>query len=324
MTMLSVRNLRLEIARAHDRIVPVDDVSFEVGRGEILGIAGESGCGKSLTLRALVGLTPAGTTRSGECRLDLDGRGLREFDPVEVRGRGVSFVFQEPMSALNPTMRVGDLIAEGPKVHEGLNAKAARARAVELMTDVGIPEPVLRARMWPHQLSGGLRQRVMIAVALSTRPKLLLCDEPTTALDVSVQDQILGLLQQLRARYGISIIFVSHDLAVLSELCDRLLVMYAGRVMEVGPVEELFRAPLHPYTQALAQSMPSFEARAGTLMTIPGQPPDPAALGPGCRFAPRCRYAMPDCLGARHDIRGLAPRHATACIHPESIRAPVR
>lgn len=324
MTLLSVRNLRLEIRRAHDTIVPVDDMSFEVERGEFLGIAGESGCGKSLTLRALVGLTPLGATRSGECRLNLDGRGLANFDPAKVRGRGVSFVFQEPMSALNPTMRVGDLIAEGPIVHEKLSAKAARARAIELMKDVGIPEPDLRARMWPHQLSGGLRQRVMIAVALSTRPKLLLCDEPTTALDVSVQDQILGLLQELRVRSKISIIFVSHDLAVLSELCDRLVVMYAGRVMEAGPVDELFRTPYHPYTQALAQSMPSFEARVGTLMTIPGQPPDPTAFANGCRFAPRCRFAMPDCTEARHQVRSLTPGHDTACIHPESIRAPVQ
>ena len=321
MTMLSVRNLRLEIRRAHDTIVPVDDISFEVGRGEILGIAGESGCGKSLTLRALIGLTPVGTTRSGDCRLDLDGRGLAAFDPTKVRGRGVSFVFQEPMSALNPTMRVGDLIAEGPTFHEGLNAKAASARAIELMTDVGIPEPEMRARMWPHQLSGGLRQRVMIAVALSTRPKLLLCDEPTTALDVSVQDQILGLLQELRVRSKISIVFVSHDLAVLSELCDRLVVMYAGRVMEAGPVDQLFRTPHHPYTQALAQSMPTFEARAGRLITIPGQPPDPAAFGLGCRFAPRCRYTQPDCNEVEHQMRNLVPGHDTACIHPESLRA---
>lgn len=324
MTCLSVRNLRLEIRRDDDIVAPVDDVSFDVGRGEVLGIAGESGAGKSLTIKAIIGLTPSGATRSGTTELDLDGRGLTRFDPVEARGRGVSFVFQEPMTALNPTMRVGDLIAEGPRVHERLGRRAAAARAVELMEDVGIPDARRRARMWPHQLSGGLRQRVMIAAALSTNPRLLLCDEPTTALDVSVQDQILGLLLELRERSGISIVFVSHDLAVLGELCDRLVVMYAGRVMESGPVDALFAAPRHPYTRALAQSVPSFDAHAATLATIPGQPPDPAAFSEGCRFAPRCPFARPDCLTARYAMTVMDPGHESACIHSESLLEAIR
>ena len=319
--MLSVRKLRLEFRHGPDTIVPVDDVSFELGRGEILGIAGESGAGKSLTLKSLIGLNPRGMTRRGELLLDLHGKGLATYEPSAVRGRGVSFVFQDPMSALNPTMRVGDLIAEAPRVHERLSKRAARARAIQLRTDVGIPEPQRRARMWPHQLSGGLRQRVMIAAALSTNPQLLLCDEPTTALDVSVQEQILALLVELRQRVGISIVFVSHDLAVLGELCDRLVIMYAGRVMESGPVSELFARPRHPYTHALIQSVPSLDATVGALPTIPGQPPDPTAFSSGCRFAPRCQFAQIDCDSAPHAMSTIGQDRATACIHPEVLGA---
>jgi oligopeptide/dipeptide ABC transporter ATP-binding protein len=319
MTLLAVRKLRLEIRRQHDSIVPVDDVSFEVKRGEIVGIAGESGSGKSLTLKSLIGLTPHGTTRSGDLLIDLHGKGLATYDPAAVRGRGVSFVFQEPMTALNPTMRVGELIAQGPRTHQGLAKRAARTRAIELMTDVGIPDPAQRADMWPHQLSGGLRQRVMIAVALSTNPTLLLCDEPTTALDVSVQDQILALLHRIRDQRQISIVFVSHDLAVLGELCDRLVVMYAGRVVESGPANALFEAARHPYTKALTQAMPSLDSNDGPLTTIPGQPPDPTAFPPGCRFAPRCPLADESCRTADHDLTPIGAGRSTACIHSQRL-----
>jgi oligopeptide/dipeptide ABC transporter ATP-binding protein len=216
-------------------------------------------------------------------------------------------------------MRVGDLIGEGPRIHEGLGREAARTRAVELMRQVGIPTPDRRARMWPHQLSGGLRQRVMIATALSTQPKLLLCDEPTTALDVSIQDQILGLLQGIRTRMGMSIVFVSHDLAVLGELCDRLAIMYAGRIVETGPVDEVFADPKHPYTEALMRSVPSFGASTGKLAGIAGRPPDPRDFPPGCRFAPRCRYAQEDCTSAPHRLAEVVPGRTTACIHPELL-----
>jgi oligopeptide/dipeptide ABC transporter ATP-binding protein len=319
MTLLSVNNLRLEIRRKHDTIVPVDDVSFEVGRGEIVGVAGESGSGKSLTLKALIGMTPHDSTCSGELLLDLHGTGLAAYRPADVRGHGVSFVFQEPMTALNPTMRVGDLIAQGPRSHEGLSKRAARARTLELMNDVGIPDPHKRAEMWPHQLSGGLRQRVMIAVALSTTPTLLLCDEPTTALDVSVQDQILALLHRIREQRGISIVFVSHDLAVLGELCDRLVVMYAGRVVETGAVNDVFAAPHHPYTDALTRAMPSLDADDGPLTTIPGQPPDPTAFPSGCRFAPRCPLADDACRIAEHRLTIAGTNRTTACIHPQRL-----
>lgn len=325
MTVLSVRNLRVTIGQGGSEVSPVDDVSFDVGRGEIVGIAGESGSGKSLTLRSIIGLLPNGANNTGEALLDLDRTGLAPYDPAAVRGRGISFVFQEPMTALNPTMRVGELISLGLRHHDGSTKRAARRAAVQLMTDVGIPDPQRRADMWPHQLSGGLRQRVMIAVALSTNPRLLLCDEPTTALDVSVQDQILALLHRIREQREVSIVFVSHDLAVLGELCDRLAIMYAGRIMETGSVSTLLSASRHPYTHVLMRSMPSIDQADGRLATIPGQPPDPTAFPAGCRFAPRCPHADTTCAVADHTLVALdepvrdSTRHESACIHVERM-----
>lgn len=317
--LLEVEDLRITLDVGDRTITPVDGVSLTLQRGEALGIAGESGCGKSLTLRSIIGLLPPGAAVEGGLRFAVDGEAPRPYAPSEVRGQGISIIFQEPMTALNPTMRVGDLIAEGPRIHEGLGKGTARRRAVELMRQVGIPTPEERARMWPHQLSGGLRQRVMIAIALSTRPKLLLCDEPTTALDVSIQDQILGLLQELRTRLGMSLIFVTHDLAVLGELCDRLAIMYAGRVVETGPTDAVFTDSQHPYTEALMRSVPAFEASVEELQGIEGRPPDPRSFPPGCRFAPRCAYAQPDCAAAPHRLAAIAPGRTTACVHPELI-----
>lgn len=317
--LLEVEELHIGFASGRRRVTPVDGVSLTLSRGEALGIAGESGSGKSLTLKAIIGLLPPGAIVDGGLRFALDGEAPIPYTPAEVHGHGISIIFQEPMTALNPTMRVGDLVAEGPRIHLGLNKEAARERAVELMRQVGIPDPERRARMWPHQLSGGLRQRVMIATALSTEPRLLLCDEPTTALDVSIQDQILGLLQDIRTRLGMSIIFVTHDLAVLGELCDRLAVMYAGRIVETGPVDEVFADPRHPYTEALMHSVPSFAASTEKLEGIEGRPPDPRDFPPGCRFAPRCRYAQDDCTTAGHELVEIAEGRATACIHPGLI-----
>ncbi len=317
--ILEVRDLEVAFT-AHGRTVtPVDGVSLSIRPGEALGIAGESGSGKSLTLKSIIGLLPANASISGDLRCALDETEPTPYAPEDVHGHGISIIFQEPMTALNPTMRVGDLIAEGPRIHHGLDKSAARAKAIELMRRVGIPTPERRARMWPHQLSGGLRQRVMIATALSTEPRLLLCDEPTTALDVSIQDQILGLLQELRTSLGMSIIFVSHDLAVLGELCDRLAIMYAGRIVETGPTDTVFADPQHPYTEALMTSVPSFDASAETLQGIEGRPPDPRDFPPGCRFAPRCHYARDDCVTAVHELRTVAAGRTTACIHPELI-----
>lgn len=317
--LLEVADLRITLDLGHRTITPVDGVSLTVQRGEALGIAGESGCGKSLTLKSIIGLLPPGAEVEGDLRFALDGESPIPYTPADVHGHGISIIFQEPMTALNPTMRAGDLIAEGPRIHQGLGREAARARAVELMRQVGIPTPERRAKMWPHQLSGGLRQRVMIATALSTRPKLLLCDEPTTALDVSIQDQILGLLQELRTRLGMSVIFVSHDLAVLGEICDRLAIMYAGQVVETGPVDEVFADPQHPYTEALMRSVPSFGASTEKLVGISGRPPDPRNFPPGCRFEPRCRYAQDDCPLAAYSLDEVRSGRGTACIHPDML-----
>lgn len=318
-SILEVKGLQVSFGTGDRVVTPVDGVSLSLNRGEALGIAGESGSGKSLTLKSIIGILPPTATAEGELRFALGQDEPVAYEPADVHGHGISIVFQEPMTALNPTMRVGDLIAQGPRLHEGLSKTDARERAVELMRQVGIPSPERRAKMWPHQLSGGLRQRVMIATALSTKPKLLLCDEPTTALDVSIQDQILGLLQQLRTDLNMSIIFVTHDLAVLGELCDSLAIMYAGRIVETGPVVDLFSDPKHPYTEALMTSVPSFHATAAQLEGIEGHPPDPRNFPPGCRFAPRCAYAQDDCISAEHELRPTSEGRTTACIHPELI-----
>jgi oligopeptide/dipeptide ABC transporter ATP-binding protein len=317
--LLDVSDLSVTLKRAGKPITPVDGVSFTVDRGEAVGIAGESGCGKSLTLKSIIGLLPPGAVTGGQLKFTLHRDEPVPYEPADVQGHGISMISQEPMTALNPTMRVGDLIAEGFKVHAGLDRSTARERTVELMRMVGIPTPERRARMWPHQLSGGLRQRVMIATALSTEPKLILCDEPTTALDVSIQDQILGLLQDIRTRLEMSIIFVSHDLAVIGELCDRIVIMYAGQVVETGPVEELFADPKHPYTEALMHSVPSFDATTDELEGIEGSPPDPGSFSEGCRFAPRCDYARDDCRTAPFELISIGAGRETACIHPELI-----
>lgn len=317
MMRLSVEHLRVELIRHGTPIAPVDDVSFALGHAEILGVAGESGSGKSLTLKAITGLLPTHGHVDGELRADLDGHGLVGYRPVEVRGHGISFVFQEPMTALNPTARIGDQIALAARVRDGLSRRAARAVALELMADVGIPDPARRAAMWPHELSGGLRQRAMIAIALSSNPKVLLCDEPTTALDVSIQDQILALLFRLRDERGLSIVFVTHDLAVLRSLCDRVAVMYAGRLVEIGPTSAIFDRPRHPYTAALLRSIPPITAIDGPFPVIAGQPPDPGSMPPGCRFAPRCEWAIDACRSAQHQLAGAT--HRTACIRADEL-----
>lgn len=310
-SLLSVDGLSVRLTHAGRTVTPVDEVSFTLAAGEALGIVGESGSGKSLTLRAVLGLLPPGGEMDGSIR----------FDPHDItRHRGIGMIFQEPMTALNPTMRVGDLIAEGARNRAGLSRGAARGRAVELLRAAGVPEPDRRARMWPHQLSGGLRQRVMIAAALSTDPALLLCDEPTTALDVTIQDQILGLLTRLRHDLDMAMIFVSHDLAVVAEVCDRIAVMYAGRIVETGTVDDVLIRPRHPYTAALLAAVPSFSAAAETLAGIGGRPPDPRAFPPGCRFAPRCGFAREDCPEATYRLTPHGTG-ATACIHPEVLTA---
>ena len=323
--ILDVRDLRVELPLSRGTVHAVDGASLQIEAGEAFGLVGESGCGKSMTLRAIMGLLPRpGHIVGGEVL--FEGEDLVTASPRrlrDVRGGSIAMIFQEPMTALNPVMRVGDQISEGPQVHLGLSRTAARERALDLMRRVGIPDPVRRARAYPHELSGGLRQRIMIAIALSCDPKLILCDEPTTALDVTIQDQILKLLLNLRREFGVSVVFVTHDLAVVAETCERLAVMYAGQIVETGTVDEVFRAPRHPYTLGLLRSVPDFDSVQDSLSAIQGAPPDLVLPPPGCRFHPRCPFAQDDCISGEFPLRPLSAGRATACIHSDACAADV-
>jgi oligopeptide/dipeptide ABC transporter ATP-binding protein len=324
--LLRVTDLRVEFALARGTLNAVDGASFEVRRGEALGLVGESGSGKTIAMRALVGLLP-GTARITGGSIEYDGAdvlGLDEEARRALRGRSIAIVFQEPMTALNPVMRVGDQIAEAPFVRLGLGRRQAEARALELMRQVGIPDAKRRATAYPHELSGGLRQRVMIAIALSANPSLILCDEPTTALDVTIQDQILKLLLALRSDLGVSLVFVSHDLAVIAQTCERVAVMYAGRVVETGTVETVFREPRHPYTLGLLRAVPDVDVTRERLASIPGVPADPASPPSGCPFHPRCAFVRADCTSGEFPLRPLGGGRATACIHDEACAEDAR
>ena len=315
--LLRVTDLRVEFHLAHGILRAVDGASFEVQPGEALGLVGESGSGKTMALRALVGLLPR-TAHIAGGSIEIDGEDVVRVDERrrrELRGNSVSMIFQEPMTALNPVMRVGDQIAEGPLVRLGLTRRRARERAIELMRLVGIPDPLRRAAVYPHELSGGLRQRVMIAIALSSEPKLILCDEPTTALDATIQDQILKLLHSLQEQLGVTLVFVSHDLAVIAQTCRSVAVMYAGQVVETGRVDAVFRESRHPYTLGLLRSVPDFDVVRERLSSIPGAPPDLAEPPSGCRFHPRCSFAREDCVHGDFPLLHLEDGRATACIH---------
>jgi oligopeptide/dipeptide ABC transporter ATP-binding protein len=321
--LLDVQDLRVELKAGRGVVHAVRGASFSVAPGEALGIVGESGSGKTMALRSIVGLLPrVGAVTGGT--ISFAGEDITHAGNVrEVRGTAISMVFQEPMTALNPVMRVGDQIAEMPRQRLGRSKAAALDRAVELMRLVGIPDPARRARAYPHELSGGLRQRVMIAIALSGDPRLILCDEPTTALDVTIQDQILKLLSGLREELGVALVFVSHDLAVIAQTCQKVAVMYGGMVVETGTVDEVFREPRHPYTLSLLRSVPDYELVRDRLSTIPGMPPDLAHPPPGCPFHPRCPFAQDDCTSGDFPLRALSQGRATACIHPDEAAADV-
>ena len=315
--LLSVEDLHVEIASRRGTVHAIDGVSFDVAEGDTLGLVGESGCGKSMTLRAILGLLPRGGRVTGG-RILFQGKDLLALEKDQlrdIRGRSISIIFQEPMTALNPVMQVGEQIAEGPLAHLGYTKRAAKDQALELMRLVGIPDPARRFDAYPHELSGGLRQRVMIAIALSCEPQLILCDEPTTALDVTIQDQILKLLLQLRDSTGIGLIFVTHDLAVISQVCSRIAVMYAAQIVETGSVEAVFNEPCHPYTLGLLRAVPDFDKVKDMLDSIPGIPPDLVAPPPGCRFRPRCSFAQEDCATGDFPVLPLGDDRASACIH---------
>jgi peptide/nickel transport system ATP-binding protein/oligopeptide transport system ATP-binding protein len=315
---LVLRDLRI----AFGGIEVVRGAALAVARGEVLGLVGESGSGKSVTLRAITGLLPAGATVQGEAR--WAGRNLVGLAPEalrRVRGREVAMVFQEPGLALNPVMTVGAQIEESLAAHlPELGRRARRARAEALLAEVGIPAPRARLDSYPHEFSGGMRQRALIAIALAPGPKLLLADEPTTALDVTVQDGILRLLQRLVADAGMTMVLVTHDLGVVAETCARVAVMYAGRVVETGPASDLFHRPRHAYTAALLAAVPGGEA-GSRLATIPGAPPDPRAMLPGCAFAPRCGWASAACSAALPELQEVAPGHLSACLAADRLAA---
>jgi len=324
--LLRVRDLQVEFRLAGGTLRAVENASFEVGRGETLGLVGESGSGKTVALRSIVGLLPrTAHITGGTVEIDgVDVTAASENRRRELRGTTVAMIFQEPMTALNPVMRVGDQIAEEPMVRLGQSRTEAKKDALELMRLVGIPDPVRRAEAYPHELSGGMRQRVMIAIALSGNPKLILCDEPTTALDVTIQDQILKLLQRLQRELDVALVFVSHDLAVIAQTCHRLAVMYAGQVVETGAVADVFREPHHPYTLGLLRSVPDFDAVRQHLSAIPGAPPDLAAPPRGCRFHPRCQFVQTDCLDGAIPLLDVGPGRAARCLHHEEPAADAR
>jgi oligopeptide transport system ATP-binding protein len=321
--LLAVQHLTTVFDVPGAPVVAVDDVSFEIRQGETLGLVGESGSGKSVTAFSILQLLqpPGRITKGSVIFQGRDLLTLPENDVRKVRGAGIGLVFQEPMAALNPVMRVGAQITEALLVHKLANKRDARSRAIELLRAVRITDPEKRVDDYPHQLSGGMRQRVMIAVALACRPPLVIADEPTTALDVTVQAQILELLREMKREFDVALLLITHDLGVIAETADRVAVMYAGRIVEQGPVRDIFRRPLHPYTQGLLASIPGGES--GTrLRAIEGVVPNLAALPPGCTFAPRCPYRMDICTTAIPALVEIEPGHHARCyLHSEKAEA---
>jgi oligopeptide/dipeptide ABC transporter ATP-binding protein len=316
--LLVIKGLCVRIPTPQGTIEPARELSLVVNRGGTVGLVGESGCGKSVTLRSLIGLLrPPAKVVAGEAL--LEGRDLLQQGPRElrrIRGSEIGMIFQDPMTSLNPVLAIGRQITEVLRVKAGMARKAAEEEALQLLDRVGIASGHLRARHYPHQLSGGMRQRVMIAIAIACKPKLLLADEPTTALDVTVQDQILTLLKDLQRDYGMAMIIVSHDIGVIGQTCDEVAVMYAGSVVEWGTVDEVLDTPRHPYTEGLLGSVPKLDVnRDGVrLKSIGGQPPDLAELPPGCPFAPRCARAQPVCENASMLLDRDVCSHRTACV----------
>jgi len=318
--LLELQGLTVELPTAAGWVRPVNDVSLRIAAGESLGLVGESGSGKTMMALALMGLLPPGARVSGavtiagaESATPTSLVALREAQWRAVRGRQIAMVFQEPMTALNPVMRIGKQIEEAVCAHDSaLGAAEVRRRMLEALRRAAVPEPETRAEQFPHQLSGGLRQRAMIAMALAGGPRLLIADEPTTALDVTVQKQILDLLDRLRRELQLGLLFITHDLGVVAQVADHVAVMYAGRVVEQGPAREVFARPSHPYTRGLLAASPTLER--GKLTPIPGTVPQLTALPPGCAFEPRCDVRIADCNRAVPDLRPVSPDHAARCV----------
>ncbi|GAB3835176.1 ABC transporter ATP-binding protein [Kribbella italica] len=315
MTLLQVKDLRVEFSTSAGTVKAVDGASFDVRPGETVALLGESGSGKSVTAQAVLGIVPkpAGKVTGGT--ISYDGRDLLAPGTAgSLRGREIAMVFQDPLSSLNPVFRVGAQIGEMFRKHRGASRKQARAEALDLMRRVGIPAAEKRLDDYPHQFSGGMRQRVMIAMALALSPKLLIADEPTTALDVTVQAQIMQLLARLQAEEGMSLVLITHDLGVVADVADRVVMMYAGRVVETGPIREVYDHSAHPYTAGLMASVPVIDGPRQRLTPIQGSPPDLLALPSGCSFRPRCQYADHQCTEQEPVLTGRS--HQSACHHP--------
>jgi oligopeptide/dipeptide ABC transporter ATP-binding protein len=322
MSLLEVKGLGVQFGETPAAVHAVNHVSFSVERGETVALVGESGSGKSVTGLAIMGLVdPPGRIAGGDITVDGTSLiGLAESEYRALRGRDVAMVFQDPLTALNPVQRVGEQIAEAVWVHGGSKADA-RARTVEMLERVGVVPAARRARAYPHELSGGMRQRVMLAMALVNRPRVLIADEPTTALDVTTQAQILELLADLQDEMGLALVIISHDLGVVAGVADHVLVMYAGRIVEEGPADRVFARAGHPYTRGLLASVPRAADARSTLAAIPGLPPDPSNIPTGCAFHPRCSLAEERCRHAVPDLQVLDGRHAAACVFADEVSA---
>jgi oligopeptide transport system ATP-binding protein len=320
MPLLSVTDLRTYFYSDGGVTRAVDGVSFRVDRGEALGLVGESGSGKSVTCYSIMGLIPRPGRVEGGTAL-FDGTDLLRCPPRQaraIRGKRLAIIFQDPMTSLNPYLRISDQLIEPLLIHEKTSKKEALRRGLEILDAVGIPDPPMLMHRYPHEFSGGMRQRVMVAMALITRPELLIADEPTTALDVTVQAQILELIRRMQREFGMAVIFITHDLAVVSGLCDRVQVMYAGRIVETAGTRALFYHPLHPYTRALERSIPAIQPKGAELRTIPGLPPDPSKPLPGCPFAPRCEFAEERCRTTEVVLAEAEPAHFQSCLRVQA------
>jgi oligopeptide transport system ATP-binding protein len=314
--LLQVTDLRTSFYTRSGVYRAVDGVSFSVERGETLGIVGESGSGKSVTCYSIMGLLPVPPARIEGGSAVFDGTDLLRCTPAQsraIRGKRVAMIFQDPMTSLNPYLRVAEQLVEPLLIHEKISKADALKRGLEALEAVGINDASRRIHLYPHEFSGGMRQRVMIAMALITKPELLIADEPTTALDVTVQAQILELIKKMQRDLGMAVIFITHDLGVVSGLCDRVQVMYAGRIVETADTRTLFYSPKHPYTRALQRSIPALQAKGAELYTIRGLPPDVSKPQPGCAFAPRCEFATEKCTATPARLAEVAPAHAQAC-----------
>jgi oligopeptide/dipeptide ABC transporter ATP-binding protein len=324
-SLLDVQGLTTAFMTGRGEITAIEDVSFSLKEGEILGIVGESGSGKSVTALTIMGLLPQPPARIAAGKVLFQGQELTKLSSREmqrIRGPGIAMIFQEPMTSLNPVFSIGDQIMETIRAHESLPAAALRKRAIDMLDKVGIPSAARRLDDYPHQMSGGQRQRVMIAIALACNPKLLIADEPTTALDVTIQAQILDLLMDLRDEFRMAIMIITHNMGVIAETADRVLVMYAGRVIEEAPVARIFDHPVHPYTRGLLECVPSITEDRARLIASPGTLPDPARRPPGCRYSVRCRYAQPSCSEALPPLILEEADHWAACLRAKELAAP--